>query len=76
MTDRRLQHPEKRIIDHPQNTSAMCEGKSGLTYEQAVSIIRRHKTKEKGVIAYKCPKCRRWHIGNPAFGKKRRQRHA
>ena len=76
MTDRRLMHPEKRVDESAQIRAAMCESKDGLTYEQALQIIRRHRTKEKGRIAYKCPKCRAWHIGTPMLGsQKKRKRH-
>lgn len=65
---RKLQHPERRVDDAPDSQRAMCEGKGQLTYEQALAIIRRDKTKAKRVVAYKCPKCRCWHIGGPSFG--------
>jgi len=75
--DRRLSHPEKRHDGSPTSTLAMCEGKDGLTYEQARAILRRPQGKDKKRIAYNCPKCRNWHIGSPIFGqKKRRTRNA
>lgn len=76
MTDRRMLHPERRTGDTPQDNAAMCDGKVCLTYDQAKAILRRPQSKEKSRVAYKCPACRRWHLGRPIFGhKKRRNRH-
>lgn len=39
---------------------AMCEGKEKLTFERAKHIAGK-KTKRRSF--YKCPFCRRWHVG-------------
>jgi hypothetical protein len=40
--------------------NAMCEGKEKLTFERAKQIAGK---KDKRRQFYKCPFCRRWHVG-------------
>lgn len=45
---------------------AQCEGKDPLPRSVAVKVARRmNKTaaQRRGVVAYRCPHCGKWHVG-------------
>lgn len=42
---------------------AMCAGKEKLTFERAKRIARKKAPDGKRRDFYKCPVCRRWHVG-------------
>lgn len=49
----------------PSNGSreAMCDGKRPLRWVDAKAILDRPRRRKQ--VAYHCPVCRAWHVGNP-----------
>lgn len=42
--------------------AAMCQGKKALRFADAKAVLDRRRRK---TVAYHCPVCRAWHVGNP-----------
>lgn len=43
---------------------AQCDGKDPLTFDVAKKLA----AKRPGLVAYRCPHCRRWHVGHGTKG--------
>lgn len=48
---------------HPWVALSTCAGKEPLSRAVAQAIVRRKDGKTRN--AYRCPICRRWHVGSP-----------
>lgn len=48
-------------IDRSQYETASCAGKVGMSYENAVAVVRRKDGPKR--TAYHCKHCRQWHVG-------------
>jgi hypothetical protein len=45
-----------------------CERKDQLSYQRAKKLAKRvRRYREEVVEAYRCPYCKRWHIGQPGL---------
>lgn len=49
-------------MSHEELRLAQCEGKSAFT---SAALARRVSKKIKGVVAYRCGYCGKWHVGTP-----------
>lgn len=54
------------LLDHMRRLSSHCSGKQAFDEKgMAERIAARSRKRGNGkVIAYRCPNCRAWHIGN------------
>jgi hypothetical protein len=51
-----------QFSNHDTGRDAMCSGKKPLRFMDAKYILDRNRRK---AVAYHCPVCRAWHVGNP-----------